>query len=104
MGSNGFITVKTILFQESGGGPTFFRGIQMLISIETHINCDFLGGLDPLSPSGSVHGDSLFFLFTFQATQRYVRFFQKQENKLKLMLCDFHSHHSIRDWRILCVL
>ena len=28
-----------------GGGPTFSRGgIQMLISIETHITCDFPGG------------------------------------------------------------
>ena len=30
----------------------------MLISIETHITCDFPGGgvgLDPLSPSGSAH-------------------------------------------------
>ena len=29
----------------------------MLISIETHIICDFPGGgPDPLSPSGSAHG------------------------------------------------
>ena len=43
-----------ILFQGSGGGPTFPRGgvqlfpggggVQMLISIETHITCDFPGG------------------------------------------------------------
>ena len=35
-----------------GGGPTFSRGVQMLISIETHITCDFPGGggPDPLSP------------------------------------------------------
>ena len=42
-----------------GGGPTFSSGgVQMLISIETHITCDFPGGgvgLDPLSPSGSAH-------------------------------------------------
>ena len=25
-------------------------GVQMLICIETHITCDFLGGMDPLSP------------------------------------------------------
>ena len=41
------------------GGPTFFRGVggvKMLISIETHITCDFLGrGSDTLSPSGSAH-------------------------------------------------
>ena len=40
-GSNSFITEKTIIFQGGGptftGGPTFSRGVQMLISIETHI-------------------------------------------------------------------
>ena len=42
--------------------PTFFRGggggVQMLISIETHIRtCYFPGGCpDPLSASGSAHG------------------------------------------------
>ena len=42
------------------GGPTFTRGggggvgSKCLFPIETHINCDFLGGPDPLSPpSGS---------------------------------------------------
>ena len=64
-GLNGFNAEKTILFQGSRGGstfsggvgggvPTFCRGVQMLISIEAHITCDFLGGgggcLDPLSP------------------------------------------------------
>ena len=37
----------------SKGGPTFSIGDQMLISIETHITCDFPGGgggPDPLSP------------------------------------------------------
>ena len=36
-----------------GGGG----GGQMLISIETHLTCDFPGegGPDPLSPSGSAH-------------------------------------------------
>ena len=61
-------TEKNILFQGSrgvlhfpgGGGSNFFQGgggggggVQMLISIETHITCDFPGGrgaLDPLSP------------------------------------------------------
>ena len=59
-GSNGFIAEKTILilYQESRGGPLFFRrgvstffqgggggGVQMLISIETHIRtCYFPGG------------------------------------------------------------
>ena len=39
------------------GGPTFFGrggggGVQVLISLETHITCDFpgKGGLEPLSP------------------------------------------------------
>ena len=43
-----------------GGCPTFSRGVQMLISIETHIRtCYFFGGgrgPEPLSPSGSAHG------------------------------------------------
>ena len=60
-GSNGFITKKTVLFQGSIGGPTFSRGgdptfsrvggVQMLISIETQITCDFVGGgSEPLPP------------------------------------------------------
>ena len=76
-GSNGFIAEKTILMLNKGssGGPlfprgggggvgggcqTFFRGeVQILISLETHIRtCYFLGGgcTDPLSLSGSAHG------------------------------------------------
>ena len=53
-GSNGFIAEKTILilYQGSRGGPlfskgggsTYFRGVQMLMSIETHITCYFPGG------------------------------------------------------------
>ena len=32
-------------FSGGGGGSNFFqRGVQMLISMETHITCDFLGG------------------------------------------------------------
>ena len=46
-----------------GGGPTSTmgggRGVQMLISMETHITCDFLGGggggPDPLSPPLDPH-------------------------------------------------
>ena len=43
------------LFSMRGGGG---GGVQMLISIETHIcTCYFPGGCpDPLSPSGSAHG------------------------------------------------
>ena len=68
-GSNGFIAEKTILilYQGSRGGLLFSRGcpifsrgggVQMLISIETHIRtCYFPGGCpDILSPSGSAHG------------------------------------------------
>ena len=69
-GSNGFTAEKTILilYQGSRGGPLFSRGVvsiffqggvQMLISLETHIlTCYFIGGgcPDPLSPSGSAHG------------------------------------------------
>ena len=39
-------------------GPASSRGIQMLISIEPHITCDFPaggGGPDPIYPSGSEH-------------------------------------------------
>ena len=51
-----------ILLHISHGGPTFSRGVQMLISIETHIHvtitCDFPGGgggSGPLSTSGSAN-------------------------------------------------
>ena len=72
-GSNGFIAEKTILILikdpegsiifQGGGCQTFPRGwgVQMLISLETHVRtCYFLGGgcPDPLSPSGSAHGQS----------------------------------------------
>ena len=69
-GFNGLITEKTllILYQGSKGGPlfssgggrcqTFSRGVQMLVSLETHIRtCYFpVGCPNPLSPSGSAHG------------------------------------------------
>ena len=53
-GSNDFIK-----HFPGGGGSNFLPGgVQMLISIETHITktCDFPGGLEPLSPAGSSHG------------------------------------------------
>ena len=38
------------------GGSTIFQGVQMLISIETHITCNFTGGdTDPLSPPLDPH-------------------------------------------------
>ena len=44
-----------------GGGVQLFQGggVQMLISIETYIRTCYFpggGGPDPLSPSGSAHG------------------------------------------------
>ena len=37
-----------------GGGSNFSRGVSnYLYPIETHITCDFPGGLNPLTPSGS---------------------------------------------------
>ena len=45
-------------FPGGGGCQTFSRGVQMLISLETHVRtCYFPRGCpDPLSPSGSAHG------------------------------------------------
>ena len=37
----------SMIFQ---GGPTFSRGVQMLISVETHITCDSREGQEPLFP------------------------------------------------------
>ena len=68
-GSNGFIAEKIILILtkdpegsiifQGGGVSNFFQwGVQMLISLETHVRtCYFPGGWcpDPLSPSGSAH-------------------------------------------------
>ena len=72
------ISKKTIIFKGFRGGPTFSRGegnffhgggggIQWVISIETHITCDFPGGggggphIPPLDPHMRFH--NLFFLF-----------------------------------------
>ena len=70
------ISKKTIIFKGFRGGPTFSRGratfsmegggVQWVISIETHITCDFPGGGDgphipPLDPHMRFH--NLFFLF-----------------------------------------
>ena len=80
------ISKKTIILKGFRGGPTFSRGegnffhgggggggggVQWVISIETHITCDFPGGggggggADPISPSGSAHAISqLIFLIS----------------------------------------
>ena len=71
-GSNGLFPRKLFLyftkypegvhyFPGGRGCQTFSRGVQMLISLETHVRtCYFPGGgggcPDPLSPSGSVYG------------------------------------------------
>ena len=67
-GSNGFIAEKIILYQGSRGGPlysgggvsNFFwvggGGVQMLISIETHIRTYFPGGGCPVPLASSGGG------------------------------------------------
>ena len=55
---------RKLYFSKDRGGPTFLRGggvggsrVQVLISIETHITCDFPGGSGPpITPSRSAHG------------------------------------------------
>ena len=51
------------------GGPTFSwgggGGVQMLISIETHMTCDFPGVLTPYPHSGSAHDLVIYFLGGF---------------------------------------
>ena len=52
-----FISKKTIILQDFGGGGVqpIPGGVQMLI-LETHRTFDFPGGgADPISPSGSAH-------------------------------------------------
>ena len=76
---NGFISEKTILFKGFRGSnifqgvPTFFffffflgggGGVQMLISIETHITCEFLrgqGAWTPYPPSECAHEWTFFY-------------------------------------------
>ena len=69
------ISKKTIIFKGFRGGPTFSRGegnffhggggVQWVISIETHITCDFQWGADPISPplDPRMRFHNLFFLF-----------------------------------------
>ena len=70
------ISKKSIIFKGFRRGPTFSRGgatfsmegggVQWVISIETHITCDFPGGgRTPYPPSGSAHAISqLIFLIS----------------------------------------
>ena len=77
-GSNGFIAEKTILilYQGSRGGPlfsrggcqTFSRGVQMLISLETHVRTGYFPGVggvrNPYPPldlhMGNHHNGTIF--------------------------------------------
>ena len=48
--------VKHFTGRGGGGGSSFFRGgVQMLISIEPHITCDFSGGSGPPIPPLDPH-------------------------------------------------
>ena len=57
---------RKLYFLKDRGCPTFLGGggggsrVQVLISIETHITCDFpwggKGSGPPITPSGSAHG------------------------------------------------
>ena len=53
---------RTLYFSKDPEGSNIFQGggVQMLISIETHITCDFPGGgvWTPYPPSGSAHAMS----------------------------------------------
>ena len=60
--SIGFITEKTILSMDPGGGgstfsrgATFSTGVQIPIYIETHLTWDFTGVRNPYPPSGSAN-------------------------------------------------
>ena len=61
-----------------GGNPTFSKGVQVLISIETHITCDFPGGFGPPIPFGSAHETrgiliGCFTLLELSLSQNYLR-------------------------------
>ena len=67
-GVNGFIR-ENYTFPRIQRWPNFFQGgpassregVQMLISIESHITCDFTGGSGPpISPSGSANEPVIF--------------------------------------------
>ena len=53
--SNGQFLRNPSFFQVSRGGPTFSRGVQLLIPIETHITCDFPGGVRTPCPPLWIH-------------------------------------------------
>ena len=54
-----FSNQRKLLFSKVSEGVQIFPGaVQMLLSIETHITCDFPGGVrTPYPPSGSPHVD-----------------------------------------------
>ena len=60
-GSNFFKGDPTFSAVEGGGG-----GVKMLISIETHITCDFPGGSGPPIPPLDSHMQFHYFFFLFQ--------------------------------------
>ena len=95
----------SILFQGSRGGPTlsgegggastfpggvqlFQWGIHLLISIETHITCDFQGGPDPLSPSRSAH---VMILETLNCVQFSCVFGAQKNCPIETVLFNTHS-------------
>ena len=124
-GFNCFIAEKTILipYQGSRGGPLFRGGVQlfpggggvqMLISIKTHIRtCYFPGGCpDPLSPSGSAHGQchhngTIFFtvpLLTIFVRHCFVRINDRwgfPNDALVLHTFDTFDKHSSWKWYFL---
>ena len=54
----------------------------MLISIETHISCDFPGGPDPLSPSGSAQGINFRVTLAWQSHSVSSRVRSRRSNTL----------------------
>ena len=73
---------ENIVFQGSGGGTHFPRceggvsdffqggGVHCLFPIETHITCDFLGGVrTPCHPSGSALGCDLILYLVSQCAK-----------------------------------
>ena len=99
------------------GGPTFSLvgggGVQMLISIETHMTCDFPGVRTPFPHSGSAHDLVIYFFFfggggefftidfycesgPFVIQNRYMSFTGiKQRTQRKQIFCPFIHPRSL---------